>query len=163
METMEPKIQPEEALKRARLLFGCYRKSDAADPETYVMAVSAMLAQFDRETVFSVTDPIHGLPSKTDFVPTIREIKVECERVRGGREARARLIEIERKYIEEWNAHGIPPQRHSWGAVRPMTDSERKNGLRIEHKPNPEMAARIAGVLPKPNNSRAEIGDKVDG
>ena len=50
METMEPKIQPEEALKRARLLFGCYRKSDAADPETYVMAVSAMLAQFDRET-----------------------------------------------------------------------------------------------------------------
>ena len=44
-----------------------------------------------------------------------------------------------------------------------MTDSERKNGLRIEHKSNPEMAARIAGVLPKPNNSRAEIGDKVDG
>lgn len=163
MEATDQKIQPEDALKRARLLFGCYRKSDAADPETYVMAVSAMLAQFDRETVFSVTDPIHGLPSKTDFVPTIREIKVECERIRGGREARARLIEIEKKYIEEWNAHGIPPQRHSWGAVRPMTDSERQNGLHIEHKPNPEMAARIAGVLPKPNNSRAEIGDKVDG
>ena len=71
------------AAERARLLFGCYRKGDANDPETYAAAIAAVLSQYDAETIRYVTDPRTGIASKTTFMPNPGEVKRACEEHEG--------------------------------------------------------------------------------
>lgn len=66
-------------MERARTLFGCYRKGDAHDPETYVAAVAAVLSEYPDDTIWTVTDPRAGLPSKVGWLPTVKEVKDACE------------------------------------------------------------------------------------
>jgi len=82
-----PSTQPESELEhldfateRARIMLGCYRKGEANDPETYSTAVAALLAQYDRGVILEVTHPLSGLPSQTDFMPTLKELKGACEK-----------------------------------------------------------------------------------
>jgi hypothetical protein len=49
------------AAQRAKLLLGCYRTGDANDPETYVAAITAILARYPEEVITSVTHPATGL------------------------------------------------------------------------------------------------------
>jgi hypothetical protein len=62
-------------------LFGCFRRGDANDPEVYVAAISAMLAQYPDWVVTKVTDPMRGIPSEMDFLPTVKEVKEACEKL----------------------------------------------------------------------------------
>jgi hypothetical protein len=62
-------------------LFGCFRKGDANDPEVYVAAISAMLAQYPDWIVIKVTDPMRGIPSEMDFLPTVKEVRDACEKL----------------------------------------------------------------------------------
>lgn len=69
---------------RARLMFGCYRRGDANDPDTYVAAVTAVLTHYSAEIVKAVTDPYSGLPSrKSDSgwtgMPDVADVKEACE------------------------------------------------------------------------------------
>jgi hypothetical protein len=61
------------------VLFGCYRKGDANDPETYTAAAAAVLAEFPADVIRAVTDPRTGLPRKSQWLPTIKEIADACE------------------------------------------------------------------------------------
>jgi hypothetical protein len=70
---------PTLAAERARLLFGCYRKADANDPETYTAAIAAILAEYSPEVVQRVTDPRTGIARKIKFLPTVAEMSEECE------------------------------------------------------------------------------------
>lgn len=63
------------------MMFGCYRKQDANDPEIYVAAVTAVLSEYPREVIESVTDPRTGLPSRLKWLPTVAEVKEACEAV----------------------------------------------------------------------------------
>lgn len=71
--------QDQFAAQRAAILFGCYRKADANDPEIYTAAAAATLAEFSREAVEWVTDPRTGLPARLKWLPTIAEIREACE------------------------------------------------------------------------------------
>jgi len=73
-----PPINPGYAAERAKILFGCYRRGEANDPDTYVAAITAVLAEYDVETIKHVTDPRTGLPRKTNFLPTIPELDKAC-------------------------------------------------------------------------------------
>lgn len=67
------------AVERSRLLFGCYRTGDANDPDTYVAAVTAVLARFPEEIITQVTHPDTGLPSNgKGWLPTVKEVKDAC-------------------------------------------------------------------------------------
>jgi hypothetical protein len=67
------------AAERAKLLFGCYRTGDANDPETYVAAITAILARFPEEIITQVTHPDTGLPSNgKGWLPTVKEVKDAC-------------------------------------------------------------------------------------
>ena len=77
------------ATERAELLFGCYRKGDANDPDAYVGAVAAVLSEYPAETIKFVTDPRTGIPSRVDWMPTVGEIKRACEEHYGPVPARA--------------------------------------------------------------------------
>jgi hypothetical protein len=65
-------------------MFGCYRRSDAADADTYVAAVAMVLAHYAAAVVQVVTDPFSGLPSrKTESgwsgLPDVADVKEACE------------------------------------------------------------------------------------
>lgn len=70
--------QTEYAAERARLLLGCYRTGDANDPETYVAAVTAVLAKYPEEVMTEVTHPATGLPRLKSWLPTVKEVYDAC-------------------------------------------------------------------------------------
>ena len=67
------------AAERARILFGCFRKGDANDPEVYTAAITAILAEYSPEVIQRVTDPRTGIPRKMKFLPNPSEVSDECE------------------------------------------------------------------------------------
>lgn len=76
--------QAEYPAERARLLFGCYRRGDANDPDTYVAAVAMVLSRYSVEVIKAVTDPYSGLPSrKTDSgyggMPDVADVREACD------------------------------------------------------------------------------------
>ena len=81
------------AAERTSLLFGCYRKGDANDPETYTLAIAAILADYDREVITRVTDPRTGIPRKLKFMPNPAEVAEACE-------AEKKLIALDRQMAE---------------------------------------------------------------
>jgi hypothetical protein len=88
---------PSFAAERTRILLGCFRKGEAADAEVYVTAIAAMLSTYPEEIVRQVTDPVRGLPSKVNWLPTLAEIRHECETfMRPIRDAEKRELEARR-------------------------------------------------------------------
>jgi hypothetical protein len=67
------------ALMRTELMFGCFRKGEANDPEIYAAGVAKTLAMYPRDCIDYVTDAVTGWPAKSDFFPSVREIRAECE------------------------------------------------------------------------------------
>ena len=67
------------SIGRARTLLGCYRTGEAADPETYVAAISAVLSEYPEEIVTIVTDPRTGIPSKSNWLPTVAEVRAAAD------------------------------------------------------------------------------------
>lgn len=92
---------PETAVERARLLAGCYRKDDAADPEIYAGAIAAVLAQYPADIVRSVTDPRSGLPSKIQWLPSVKEVRDACEEIDGQRRRIAQVAAQAEQQLED--------------------------------------------------------------
>jgi hypothetical protein len=67
------------ATLKAGQLFGCYRRSDAADPLVYVAGAAAVLSEYPAEIVEYVCDPRTGLPRTLKWLPTIAEIAEACD------------------------------------------------------------------------------------
>lgn len=80
------------AAERARLLFGCYRKGEANDPETYAAALAAILAEYPREVIVKVTDPRVGLARTNKFIPSVAEVSEACDKSKATFEAEAKLV-----------------------------------------------------------------------
>ncbi|WP_454619037.1 hypothetical protein [Bradyrhizobium cenepequi] len=79
------------------MLFGCYRRGDANDPETYVAAISAVLASYEPEIVREVTDPRTGIMTSEkymSFMPNAGELKVYCEAIAARRERFNRMASL---------------------------------------------------------------------
>jgi len=82
-------------------MFGCYRKGDANDPDTYVAAITATLARYPEDVIRDVTNPTSGLPVQKDFLPTVKEVFTACEAiVQPRREAAAREARIAKQIAE---------------------------------------------------------------
>jgi hypothetical protein len=88
------------------MLLGCYRTGDAHDPQMYVAAAIRVLSDYPIETQRFVTDPLTGLPSKVNWLPTVKEIRDACEEHHGPmrrameREALARKQLAERQTLQ---------------------------------------------------------------
>lgn len=61
------------------ILMGCYRKSDANDPEIYTSAVVSVLMRYSAEVAIAVTEPATGLPSRLKWLPSIADLVEACE------------------------------------------------------------------------------------
>lgn len=62
------------------MLFGCYRKAEANDPEILSAAITATLAEFPEEIIEYVTDPRTGLPATSKWVPSVFEVREVCQK-----------------------------------------------------------------------------------
>lgn len=82
-------------------MFGCYRKGEANDPETYVAAITATLARYPEDVIISVTHPASGLPVKQNFLPTVKEVFDACEELLGPRKRKAELDRAREKQFAE--------------------------------------------------------------
>lgn len=117
------------AAQRAKILFGCYRTGDANDPQTYVAAVTAILARYPEEVITAVTHPASGLPSKKSWLPTVKELCDACdEAVEPMVQNEARLKRIkEQMEMRERLDSGVKPTLaqlqekygKGWGIVAP--------------------------------------------
>jgi len=67
-------------LRRAQMMFGCYRKDEAQNPEIYCAAISATLALYSKSVVDFVTDPRSGIPSEKEWLPNVAEVRTYCTR-----------------------------------------------------------------------------------
>jgi len=95
-----------EAKRGARRLLGCYRTGDANDPETYIAAVVSVLARYPDSVIRDVTEPATGLPAKLKWLPSISEIREECD-ILAARIARRE--QLDRELAEQFAARN--PQR----------------------------------------------------
>jgi hypothetical protein len=86
LENLPASMAQQEALtsyaaQRAKLLLGCYRTGDANDPETYVAAITAILARYPERVITEVTHPATGLPKKKSWLPSVKEVSDACDDV----------------------------------------------------------------------------------
>jgi hypothetical protein len=132
---------PLNAAKAAAALLGCYRRDDAADPETYATAVAAVLSTYPPEIVKRITDPRTGLAGRSKFLPTVSEIREECERIASAEAAAVeRNLRIERQLAERKADDERRASQHrptleelkakhgpNWGLSKPEEDSASRN------------------------------------
>jgi hypothetical protein len=76
------------------MLFGCYRRGDANDPDIYVASIARVLSSYDAELIREVSDPLTGIMTSEkymSFMPNAGELKVYCDGVAARRERLQRL------------------------------------------------------------------------
>lgn len=103
-ESQVPRCLPSVVGDCTRILIGCFRSGDAADPEVYVTAVGAVLSRYPEDVVRQVTDPVRGLPGRSKWLPTVSEVREACEalmRPRVEAEARRKRFAETQALIED--------------------------------------------------------------
>lgn len=103
------------ATERANVLFGCYRRGDANDPDTYVAAIAAVLSLYDSDLIREATDPRFGIQTTekfSAFMPNAGELKIYCDKIAAHR---ARMSEL--------------------AAIPPMVPASRRLEAPIEARP----------------------------
>lgn len=171
------------AMERARLLFGCYRRGDANDPDTYVAAIARVLSSYDAELIREVTDPLTGIVTSEkymSFMPNAGELKVYCEGVAARKErlkrlgslppvdfSRARLAPPERQPGDKATVF-VPASNSHYPALKKWSETADKRLFKFEERPgiwvsydtweNRQTAARIPGpALP----TRLELSEEA--
>ena len=69
------------ASRCARILFGCYGRNDANDPDVYVTAAAAVLSHFPEDLIIEATSPDQGMQvlQFKKFPPNVGEIRSYCD------------------------------------------------------------------------------------
>jgi len=155
---------------RAKILLGCYRTGDANDPETYVAAVTAVLARYPEEVITAVTHPVTGLPSKKGWLPTVKEVSEACaeaheplvqnelrlKRIKEQMEMRARmdrgekptLDQLKERYGENWGLKDDKP-------VKSLEEKTAENRAAMEREQARVRAEYEALGMPAPASKLA--------
>jgi hypothetical protein len=89
------------ATQRATLMYGCFRRDDAADADIFMDAAIAILADYPDDVIIRVTDPREGLPSQQKWPPQPHEVKTACEAIEGPRRRLREYNERTRKQLAE--------------------------------------------------------------
>src|SRR5882724_7725301 len=113
------------AAERATLMFGCYRKGDANDPDVYVAALTLVLSGYPEHVIRAMTNPDSGLPSKHTFLPSVAEVKKACEEyIRPEREYQASQARIKQQLKERAEFEGTCSIERAFSKAKPETREE---------------------------------------
>jgi hypothetical protein len=78
------------ALYHSKLILGCYKTDEVSDPNVYVTAVAALLTRYPADIGVRLSDPKDGIAGRIKWLPTISEIRDECERLQAADVAEAK-------------------------------------------------------------------------
>lgn len=126
---------PVFAAQRARIMLGCYPRGQAEDPDTYVMALAAVLAEYPEPVAKFVSDPRSGLPRTQKFLPAVAEVATACEDEKSNRDTLIRLAE------QHLRMRSDEPYRLKLEAMVGYPIG------REEQPENPEMIARVRALI----------------
>src|SRR6266487_1108628 len=70
---------PQEAIRAAKQLVGCFPHAKPLDPEVYAGSLAAVLAQYPLGVVKECVDPRTGLARNREFPPTVYSVVVWCD------------------------------------------------------------------------------------
>jgi hypothetical protein len=62
------------------MVFGCYRRDEANNPEIFSAAIAAVFEGYSREVVERAADPRTGIASQYKFLPAVQEVREFCDR-----------------------------------------------------------------------------------
>lgn len=133
------------------MMFSCYRRDEAHDPEMYCAAVAAVLADYPREVVDHVTDPRTGLPGTQKFLPNVAEVREACD-------ARAASTERARTYDER-----VAEQTRltrEWLAQKP-SDNLKAAGRAWLDRSDP-IAQEVSGQKPRTAEEKATLLERAE-
>jgi hypothetical protein len=68
-----------EAQSYLKILCGCYRQSEIADPMIFNEAALRIMCNYPVDILKAVTDPAAGLPAKLKWFPSLAELKKALE------------------------------------------------------------------------------------
>lgn len=117
-------------MERAKVLFGCYRRGDANDPDQYIASIAAVLTLYEPDLIREVTDPRSGISTTekfTAFMPNSGELKAYCDGIRDRRYRIARM----------------GPPRSANQPPRPLDNRPRHRANIFVHPEAPQYAALI--------------------
>lgn len=72
----ETPLLPQEAAER---LIGFYPSITASDPKVYAAGLVQLFSRYPEHLVAEAIDPVNGLPSECDYLPTIAKVKAFLE------------------------------------------------------------------------------------
>lgn len=143
----------ELAATYAKMLLGCYRAGEANDPEVYTAAIIAVLCKYGEDVMRRVVDPADGLPSRCQWLPTVKEVRDACaecsEATRRSHEPTfselplSRQKEIAQQQLEEERALQAAlalaaPRRETWEETKADLV---ERGFNFSEKPKPAETA----------------------
>jgi len=101
---LESQQRREMAIVCTTRLLGSYRSCEASDPEIYIGAVEEVLSHYPCRVIESVTHPHTGLPSRSNFPPSVFEIRQACDAIMHEEARAARRAEDLRQQFAEREA-----------------------------------------------------------
>ena len=102
----------------AKLILGCYRAAEVSDPDVYTTAIMTLLARYPADIGTRLSDPKDGVAGRFKWLPTVSEIREECDRLQAADVAEAKR---RRDFAEQWRLREeterplsveLPPQPH---------------------------------------------------
>lgn len=162
------------ATQRATIMYACYRRDDAANPEIFLDAAAAILASYPDDCIMWVTDPRTGIPGTLKWPPQPSEVKEACEdymaplrrreerelslkrqlaeraeleRQEANRPDRLTIEELKAKYGETW---GLNPREEVVAANQEQRDRARQRlerDIQAEYEAHGEEPVRAGELL----------------
>jgi len=74
----------------AKLILGCYRAAEVSDPDVYTTAIMALLTRYPADIGARLSDPKNGIAGWIKWLPTVSEIREECDRLQAADVAAAK-------------------------------------------------------------------------
>jgi hypothetical protein len=111
------------ALRAAQTLFRCFpHHAQTTESETFLAGAVVVLAAYPDDVMQRAVHPLTGLPGKLKFVPTIAELKVECDAIMAEGQRRAEMA-------KRYGARVDPQQKRIAAAWHKPTGPATVSGL----------------------------------
>ena len=92
----------ERAAQAAERLIGFYPTITASDPKVYAAGLVQLFSRYPEHLVAEAIDPVNGLPSECDYLPTIAKVKGYLEpRWLSWQQTQERIEQAKRKRLPE--------------------------------------------------------------
>lgn len=131
------------------MLFACYRRGDANDPDRYIAAIIAVLSDYPEDTVRYVTDPRTGVSNKfPDYMPNAGQVRQACEDHYGPTRRAMEVEAKERRQLEERKRLAPPagPRKTYDELIQSCIDAGLDMGKRKKEKVNVDAFLQEHGV-----------------